>query len=965
MSYEQLAVAVDELAVSNRDLIDTIHASQGAALEATARFCGVFPTAPSSRLDGSALQEADEYQNSVDKLRYSWTGSEWIALNADVQELEESLVSKVDGKKGAARLGYHGQNLAVSLQNRNGAAGLKRFVQTLYEKPSNKRLNVRLVGTSISTGNSASSIFAQALCDYFGESKSTLLPFASQAEQPINGWKTQYYSGTYSIRLRGGNGDGALPITIQRRATSITIFHGKEDDGGSVGVSIQTGNQPAVVQSPIVCSGQKAINVPVTYNLDPNYVSTIVITPPTSGFGYVEYYITDAGDYGMMFANTSYGGSGLWGHVGNGPNGQVVRPAATGMYPSATPEGDLGFIATVAPEHVQVKPELLIYSGPTNDAGNGANYPGQLLKLVRLAVANGSAVILVIEPLNYSSVGLWPPLRAAYYAAAAEYPDSVFVYDYDGFISWDLTFNPKFHSPSLSDPHPGDYGYGNPHTAAANDMCQRLGIPFQRKQGRVPSTDLTRVYTQPNEPLQAVVGSVWTDTSTPGGIPKKLLSRVEGWGSRGLWECNTSDNKVVGPYSQDYLIAGPVNFGTRAVGTNFLGDPCVVLTGQTSWSIDKTLFEPGQVYTVSYLYESNDILAFNNIFTFGAAPFFKASVAKQAFEVSTNNVAEVSSALGAGRLKRFVLTVKWPTLEEQAAATTAGVNMGLLAFTVQGPSAAKPLSMWSFRVEKGASVTNFTKPVANMATTMPLSPIAKAIEPLPSIVPEGGAWSDISNTPALLKRMLQKDCLVNVAAAAPGVFGTGVSLWRPPTAQQNLMAGFVENGALTVMTGGSTVTRGNFGPGDRAGFRWDTLTGNASTQVELLSAPGSLELVPNTVYTLSFLMRAGRGDNVVDTIRNFPLYTNLEGYNPTGPVVTRLQTDLVTWTTAPGAWKVGQCVRDQTYRRFKLTFKSYATAPGSPATNSIRLSLLSYNIDSQWCELSDFRLEVGASVTAD
>lgn len=66
------------------------------ALVATSRFCGVSAIAPSTRLDGSELQEADEYQNSEDHLRYSWTGTLWVSLNSSAQDLEQRL-SSVDG----------------------------------------------------------------------------------------------------------------------------------------------------------------------------------------------------------------------------------------------------------------------------------------------------------------------------------------------------------------------------------------------------------------------------------------------------------------------------------------------------------------------------------------------------------------------------------------------------------------------------------------------------------------------------------------------------------------------------------------------------------------------------------------------------------------------------------------------------------------------------------------------------
>ena len=881
-----------------------------------------------------------------------------------------SLRQELSLQMGQEKVGRYGQNLAQSLQNLNGAAALKKFVQRLFENANEKRINTRLVGTSIATLNSASSVFAQALASYFGESKSVVNVFANQAQNPISGWKAQYYSGTYSTRLRGGNGDGAVPIVIQRRAKSITLFYGRELDGGSVGVSIQTANQAAVVQAPIDCFGATAINLPVTYELDPSFTSTITITPPATGFGYLEYYVSDAGDFGMTFFNSAYGGSALWNHTGDGPLGMAAREASDGMYPSAVPSGNLGLVATFAPTNEQVKPALLIYSGPTNDAGNPTNYASQLLSAVTLAVNNGSACILVIEPLaGQTPRTVWDTLRAAYYAAAAAFPDSVFVYDFDAFLSWDLSFNQKFHNPSLGDPHPGDYGYGNPHTAAGYDLCQRMGIPFQRKLGRVAAPDFGRVYTQPNEPLQAVSGSVWIDTSYGAtGVRKTLISRGQGWGARGLWACDTGENKVVSFYGQDFLINAPMAFGSRVAGKNFLGDPCAVFSGQSGFDLDSSKFLPGKTYTLSYLYETASATQFNTCFTFGANPFLTVKVAQQAFILSgSSNVSAVNNPGGYGDIKRLVLTFKWPTLDEQAAATAAGVAMNLLRFTVQGGSVANPISVWAFRIEDGSSVTLATKPIVNLATTMPLGPTTASVEPLSSVIQEGGSWSDTSNAPALLKHMLQKDCLVNIAAAAPGIFGGAVNLWRPPAVQANLLEGFVSASTITVVSGGGAVVKGTYGPGSRPGIRWDTGAAGGNTQVEIASAPGSVNLTLGAVYTLSFLVRCGRGDNVIDPIGVMGLYVNLAASNTAGGTAPQLQTDLVSWSNSPGAWKVTQVQKDQQYRRMKLTFKAYAAAPlsGADATNVFKILLLSQDSANQWIEPSEFRLELGASVTAD
>lgn len=65
------------------------------AAELNGRWCGVHLVPPTTRLNGDPFQEADEYQNRSDKLRYSWSGSGWVALNSSAQQLEARLVSPV------------------------------------------------------------------------------------------------------------------------------------------------------------------------------------------------------------------------------------------------------------------------------------------------------------------------------------------------------------------------------------------------------------------------------------------------------------------------------------------------------------------------------------------------------------------------------------------------------------------------------------------------------------------------------------------------------------------------------------------------------------------------------------------------------------------------------------------------------------------------------------------------------
>lgn len=65
------------------------------AAELNGRWCGLRSLAPTTRINGTALQEGDEYQNTTDKLRYTWSGSAWVALNSSAQQLESRLASTV------------------------------------------------------------------------------------------------------------------------------------------------------------------------------------------------------------------------------------------------------------------------------------------------------------------------------------------------------------------------------------------------------------------------------------------------------------------------------------------------------------------------------------------------------------------------------------------------------------------------------------------------------------------------------------------------------------------------------------------------------------------------------------------------------------------------------------------------------------------------------------------------------
>lgn len=92
-------------------------ADAAASASAAGRFIMVSATAPTQRTNNTPLQIADEWQDSVNNLRMSWTGTAWVALNSSAQQLEARLA---DPLQGAALVGYKAwwnstQRLAVDL----------------------------------------------------------------------------------------------------------------------------------------------------------------------------------------------------------------------------------------------------------------------------------------------------------------------------------------------------------------------------------------------------------------------------------------------------------------------------------------------------------------------------------------------------------------------------------------------------------------------------------------------------------------------------------------------------------------------------------------------------------------------------------------------------------------------------------------------------------------------------------
>lgn len=117
-------------------------ASEVAALPAIAaglRFCGSAATAPTARTNGTALQRADEYQNTVDNLRYSWTGAAWVALNSSAQQLEVALSAPTGAGKVMTTLpnGFAGSvfDYMVMLEKRS-AKSIYDYAHLVVSKPT-------------------------------------------------------------------------------------------------------------------------------------------------------------------------------------------------------------------------------------------------------------------------------------------------------------------------------------------------------------------------------------------------------------------------------------------------------------------------------------------------------------------------------------------------------------------------------------------------------------------------------------------------------------------------------------------------------------------------------------------------------------------------------------------------------------------------------------------------------------
>lgn len=97
-SEDALAAEVSKAAAGQSELAAEQSAADAAAsASAAGRFIMASSVAPTQRTNNTPLQVADEWQDTVNNLRMSWTGSAWVALNSSAQQLEERLANQNTG----------------------------------------------------------------------------------------------------------------------------------------------------------------------------------------------------------------------------------------------------------------------------------------------------------------------------------------------------------------------------------------------------------------------------------------------------------------------------------------------------------------------------------------------------------------------------------------------------------------------------------------------------------------------------------------------------------------------------------------------------------------------------------------------------------------------------------------------------------------------------------------------------
>ena len=383
---------------------------------------------------------------------------------------------------------------------------LHRFITKANQDINTGNVNIRTIGTSIAAGSSSfATNIGNSLARLYGQSSNI---YGSPTTN-YGVWELQHYSGPFSVRIKGDDTDGNWGRS-DIQGEEFTIFYDTEPDGGTVNVTID-----GVAQTPISCNGATSYGNTITYTIDPTKTIQVLFSAQNDGFAYLSGYYIDRGDNGIVNTQQSYGGSGLQHHAGT-----AVRDGNAGV-----PSGDLGLIETFATSTELVKPDLVIYQGFTNDGNESTNatFAANLEKAVDYTIANGSDMILIIEPRNSFGVSFWDDKAAAMYAMETKYPNNILLLDWDKYMFPDGVFNTDFHSENLNDPHPGDYGNGDPHAIATNYFLGKMNLPYGNN-----LTKVKNALTKPLAPLYnpEFIGAVRINNTDQ--LPAGIVFDVQG-----------------------------------------------------------------------------------------------------------------------------------------------------------------------------------------------------------------------------------------------------------------------------------------------------------------------------------------------------------------------------------------------------------------------------------------------------
>lgn len=460
-----------------------------------------------------------------------------VKAKARVRKTDKALLVNADASSAAGLYD-------ITPQRKDGAATrLSMFLTALKAQSNIRRINLRIIGTSMvagvgTCGNRAMVALQKYLGDY-GHTHSNFNEFSDTR----NGWKGQYYSGPLALRLRGNSGEGATAITYSYMpgVSSIAVSYSVGSDGGNIAVETRVGGQGTSWTSAgtINCNNASSDygRIFEITGIDKTKAIEIRFTPPASGYGYLEFIQAYTGNTGAVLAQLGAGGIGI-----NQYSGLSSKSATGGMATSDTPNGNKGLIANFSPSNANVKPDLIFYSGPTNDFNGGAaNFVTSLTDACALAVANGTSLILSIEPVNGTAsngaTGNWATCRDAFYAMQDAYPENVFVHDFDQIKDEDLQYNTRIHNGGDTT-HLGITAYGDPDYDGAIDLLNKLGVPLPKEGTQNLDAAWAAAYSSATEPTFAPIGSAWLDTSVSPNIPKKLVAYPFATYTRGkgMWE---------------------------------------------------------------------------------------------------------------------------------------------------------------------------------------------------------------------------------------------------------------------------------------------------------------------------------------------------------------------------------------------------------------------------------------------